>query len=74
MEIKQFDIWIANLNPKIGTEPGKTRPVLGGSDEFIEQDTAPIDNNLCDNLKRKKRFQNLKGSPDKRHCKHTPVV
>jgi mRNA interferase MazF len=28
MPIKQFDIWIADLNPKIGTEPGKTRPVL----------------------------------------------
>jgi len=28
MQIKQFDIWIADLNPKIGTEPGKTRPVL----------------------------------------------
>jgi mRNA interferase MazF len=26
--IKQFEIWIADLNPKIGTEPGKTRPVL----------------------------------------------
>jgi len=28
MIIKQFDIWIADLNPRIGTEPGKTRPVL----------------------------------------------
>ncbi len=28
MSIKQFDIWIADLNPKIGTEPGKTRPVM----------------------------------------------
>ena len=28
MNIKQFDIWIADLNPRIGTEPGKTRPVL----------------------------------------------
>ena len=28
MTIKQFEIWIADLNPKIGTEPGKTRPVL----------------------------------------------
>jgi mRNA interferase MazF len=28
MEIKQFDIWIADLNPKIGTEPGKKRPVV----------------------------------------------
>ena len=28
MQIKQFEIWIADLNPKIGTEPGKSRPVL----------------------------------------------
>jgi len=28
MSIKQFEIWIADLNPKVGTEPGKTRPVL----------------------------------------------
>jgi len=28
MFIKQFEIWIADLNPQIGTEPGKTRPVL----------------------------------------------
>jgi mRNA interferase MazF len=28
MKIKQFDLWTADLNPQIGTEPGKTRPVL----------------------------------------------
>ncbi len=28
MQIKQYEIWIADLNPKIGTEPGKTRPIL----------------------------------------------
>ena len=28
MLIKQFEIWTADLNPQIGTEPGKTRPVL----------------------------------------------
>jgi mRNA interferase MazF len=28
MAIKQFEIWIADLNPQIGTEPGKARPVL----------------------------------------------
>jgi mRNA interferase MazF len=28
MQVKQFEIWIADLNPQIGTEPGKTRPVL----------------------------------------------
>ena len=28
MSIKQFEIWIADLNPQIGTESGKTKPVL----------------------------------------------
>lgn len=28
MKAKQYEIWIADLNPQIGTEPGKTRPVL----------------------------------------------
>ena len=28
MSIKQFEIWIADLNPQVGTEPGKTRPVV----------------------------------------------
>ncbi|HAF28489.1 MAG TPA: hypothetical protein DCG75_05520 [Bacteroidales bacterium] len=28
MQVKQFEIWIADLNPQIGTEPGKTSPVL----------------------------------------------
>ena len=28
MEIKQFDLWLADLNPQRGTEPGKTRPVV----------------------------------------------
>jgi mRNA interferase MazF len=28
MRIKQFDIWIADLEPQRGTETGKIRPVL----------------------------------------------
>ncbi|MFC0878730.1 type II toxin-antitoxin system PemK/MazF family toxin [Saccharicrinis sp. FJH2] len=28
MLIKQYEIWIADLNPRIGTESGKTRPVM----------------------------------------------
>jgi mRNA interferase MazF len=28
MPIKQYEIWIADLNPQVGTETGKTRPVL----------------------------------------------
>ncbi|MBK9255789.1 MAG: type II toxin-antitoxin system PemK/MazF family toxin [Saprospiraceae bacterium] len=28
MQINQYEIWIADLNPKIGSEAGKVRPVL----------------------------------------------
>lgn len=28
MSPKKFEIWIANLNPAHGTEPGKVRPVV----------------------------------------------
>ena len=28
MKIKQYDIWLADLNPRKGKEPGKTRPVV----------------------------------------------
>lgn len=28
MKRKQYDIWLADLNPRMGTEPGKTRPVV----------------------------------------------
>lgn len=26
--MRQFEIWLANLNPSLGTEPGKIRPVV----------------------------------------------
>lgn len=28
MKIRQFEIWIADLNPRMGTEAGKVRPVV----------------------------------------------
>lgn len=28
MKIKQFEIWIADLNPRMGTETGKIKPVI----------------------------------------------
>jgi mRNA interferase MazF len=28
MKIKQYEIWLADLNPRFGTETGKTRPVI----------------------------------------------
>jgi len=28
MKFKQYEVWMADLNPRFGTESGKTRPVL----------------------------------------------
>lgn len=37
-EIKQFDLWIANLNPGIGTEAGKVRPVIVVQTDLLNKD------------------------------------
>jgi len=36
MKFKKFDIWLADLNPRFGAEPGKTRPVI-----IIQTDLLP---------------------------------
>ena len=41
MPIKQFEIWIADLNPQIGTEPGKTRPVLAVQTNLLNKIPHP---------------------------------
>lgn len=41
MSIKQFEIWIADLNPHTGTEPGKTRPVLVVQTDLLNQTSHP---------------------------------
>ncbi|MDD4145180.1 MAG: type II toxin-antitoxin system PemK/MazF family toxin [Prolixibacteraceae bacterium] len=41
MTIKQYEIWIADLNPKIGTESGKTRPVLIVQTNLLNQIPHP---------------------------------
>ena len=41
MPIKQFEIWIADLNPQIRTEPGKTRPVLIVQTNLLNQIPHP---------------------------------
>ena len=42
MKIKQFDIWLADLNPTIGTEPGKTRPVVIAQTELADEESKEI--------------------------------
>ncbi len=51
MKIKQFDIWMANLNPSKGTEPGKIRPVVIVQTDLINGDhlstlICPITSNV----------------------------
>ena len=41
MEIRQYEIWLADLNPRIGTEPGKTRPVLVVQTNFLNKIPHP---------------------------------
>ncbi|MCK9559673.1 MAG: type II toxin-antitoxin system PemK/MazF family toxin [Candidatus Marinimicrobia bacterium] len=41
MAIKQFEIWIADLNPQIGTEPGKKRPVLVIQTDLLNKISHP---------------------------------
>jgi mRNA interferase MazF len=41
MAIKQFEIWIADLNPQIGTEPGKTRPVMAVQTNLLNKIPHP---------------------------------
>jgi mRNA interferase MazF len=40
-KVRQFEIWIADLNPQIGTEPGKTRPVLVLQTNLLNQVNHP---------------------------------
>ena len=39
--IKQYEIWIADLNPPIGSEPGKTSPVLVIQTNLLNQIPHP---------------------------------
>ncbi|MBU3658343.1 MAG: type II toxin-antitoxin system PemK/MazF family toxin [Flavobacteriales bacterium] len=41
MQIKQFEVWIADLNPQLGTETGKTRPVLIVQTNLLNQIPHP---------------------------------
>ncbi len=41
MPMKQFEIWIADLNPKIGTEPEKTRPVVVVQTDLLNKTQHP---------------------------------
>ena len=38
IKIKQFEIWIADLNPRMGTETGKIRPVIVVQTDLLNKD------------------------------------
>ena len=51
MKIKQFEIWIADLNPRIGTEAGKVRPVIVVQTDLLNKEhpstiVCPITTNV----------------------------
>lgn len=39
--IKRFEIWIADLDPRMGTEPGKKRPVLVVQSDLLNKIPHP---------------------------------
>lgn len=41
MKVKQFEVWIADLNPRTGTEPGKRRPVIIVQTNLLNQASHP---------------------------------
>lgn len=41
MALKQYEVWIADLSPQIGTELGKTRPVLIVQTNLLNQIPHP---------------------------------
>lgn len=51
MKIKQFEIWIADLNPRMGTETGKIRPVIVVQTDLLNKEhpsaiVCPITTNV----------------------------
>jgi mRNA interferase MazF len=51
MKSKQFEIWIADLNPRMGTEAGKIRPVIVVQTDLLNKDhpstiVCPITTNV----------------------------
>lgn len=37
MSVKKWEVWLADLNPQIGTEPGKTRPVVVVQSDLLNE-------------------------------------
>jgi mRNA interferase MazF len=64
-QIKKFNLYLADLNPQKGTEPGKARPVVVIqtdllNDQHLSTIICPITTNLVKNLKILRLNLNLK--------------
>jgi len=66
MKVKQFEIWLADLNPQTGTEPGKTRPVLVVQTNLLNQALHPssLICPLTTNIKMKSEILRLHIEPE----------
>ena len=56
MNVQKFNIYMADLNPKIGTDPGKVRPVVVVQTNFLNNIhpstvVCPITTNVIQNSK-----------------------
>ena len=69
MKIRQFEIWIADLNPKSGTESGKTRPVLIIQTNLLNQVPHPSTFICSITTHVKTKGRGFKNIPGKRCCK-----
>jgi len=56
MNCKQYEIWLADLNPQMGTETGKIRPVLVIQTDLLNQIphlstlVCPLTTNITNNV------------------------
>ena len=51
MKVRQFEIWVADLNPRMGTEAGKVRPVIVVQTDLLNSEhpstiVCPLTTNL----------------------------
>jgi len=56
MKLKKWSIWRANLDPVVGSEQGKSRPVIIISENDINNFLMPLIS-----------FQSLQGSPEEKY-------
>jgi len=70
MPIKQYEIWIADLNPQIGTETGKTRPVLTIQTNLLNKIPHPstIVCPITTNVKKDSEILTQQDSPPFNYC------